>query len=273
MHRALGVALALVVLVVGSSGCTDDTRPAGPRIVAPPDGGGSSDASVACSGVDLTSDFANCGACGNACSAGEVCSASRCTAGGCPTGTTECGGSCVDTDTSATHCGACGNACGAGSSCVAGECACSGALERCGNTCVDTSSDEAHCGACGTVCGAGERCSAGSCVACGADVSFATDVQPIFTASCVGSCHGGARPSSDLDLTEGRAYAELVGVASTCTDRRPLVVPRDPDGSALYQKLVGTACSGQRMPIGRDELSTAQIATVRDWICGGARDD
>ncbi|UJR84356.1 MXAN_6577-like cysteine-rich protein [Sandaracinus amylolyticus] len=282
MIRAFAPGLALFVLVVGSSGCTDDTRPAGPRVIPPPDAGGALDGSASCTGgatscggqcVDLASDFSNCGACGNACNADEVCSGSRCLTGGCPSGTTSCGGSCVDTERSATHCGECGNTCVGGSSCMAGECTCGGGLELCDGSCVDTSTDTAHCGGCGNACGAGERCEGGSCVACGGDVSFARDVQPIFTASCVDGCHGSNRPSADLELTSGRAYGELVDVASTCTDARPLVAPGDPEGSALYQKLVGTACSGQRMPLGRGDLPAAQIALVRDWICAGAQND
>jgi cysteine-rich repeat protein len=56
------------------------------------------------------------------------------TGGGCPTGQTSCGGSCVDTQTSTAHCGACNNACGAGQSCVAGTCM---AMSFCGNGFVD----------------------------------------------------------------------------------------------------------------------------------------
>jgi mono/diheme cytochrome c family protein len=44
----------------------------------------------------------------------------------------------------------------------------------------------------------------------GTTVSFATDVQPIFNANCVG-CHGA---NGGLDLSAGNSYGNLVGVIS-----------------------------------------------------------
>jgi hypothetical protein len=55
--------------------------------------------------VNVTSDAANCGTCGNACGAGRMCSGGACA---CATGTTSCGGACVDLMTDSTNCGACG---------------------------------------------------------------------------------------------------------------------------------------------------------------------
>lgn len=278
----LGALLAAGVL---ASGCADASRPAGPRQGAAIDGGTSAtDAGDTSCGagltscgaecVDTASDVRNCGSCGNACAAGEVCSGSICLSGGCPGGTTDCSGSCIDTETSAAHCGGCGLACPSGSSCVAGECACGGGLSLCGGTCVDTSTDSASCGGCGNACGAGQQCSGGSCVACGEGISFAADVQPIFTANCTTGCHGGRVPSSGLDLSAGSAYEALVGVPSMCPDGRLLVAPGDAEASLLYQKVADVGgCGGSRMPLGRSPLSSEEIATIRGWICGGARDD
>ncbi|MEZ4394107.1 MAG: hypothetical protein R3A48_23795 [Polyangiales bacterium] len=56
---------------------------------------------------DTQSDRAHCGACGNACAAGQVCSGGRCVVS-CPAGQTDCAGSCRDTQTDRSHCGACG---------------------------------------------------------------------------------------------------------------------------------------------------------------------
>ena len=84
--------------------------------------------------VDLLATDAHCGACGNACGAGEIC----------------CNGSCVDLNADAQNCGACGNACAAGESC-------------CGGACADLTNDFNNCGACGNSCSAGEVCSQGSC--------------------------------------------------------------------------------------------------------------
>lgn len=262
-------------------GCAPDTAPLGPGRY---DGGlhsradaGCGENETSCGGtcIDLANDFRNCGMCGRSCNAGEVCHASSCLAGGCPDSTTDCGGSCIDTSSSPLHCGGCNISCPANAACNAGTCVCSGSLMRCGDACVDPRIDAAHCGSCDNACGVGESCQAGACRECGAGVSFAAHVQPIFTRSCVGNaCHGGMRPSSGLSLEAGRAYAELVNVASTCTDRRLLVAPRQPENSHLYQKIADVnICSGRRMPLSSGPLPANEITTIREWICGGARND
>ena len=81
--------------------------------------------------VDTATDVANCGACGTACAAGQVCSAGTC-ATTCQTGLTACGGSCRDLQTDAANCGACGTACTPGLYCIAGACGCPAELPECG---------------------------------------------------------------------------------------------------------------------------------------------
>jgi hypothetical protein len=76
--------------------------------------------STLCGGacVDLTAE-ANCGSCGNACLASEVC-----TNGACVTCSTLCGGACADLANDNLNCGSCGNACPPGESCGSGSCSC-----------------------------------------------------------------------------------------------------------------------------------------------------
>ncbi len=74
---------------------------------------------VAC--VDTTSDVTNCGNCGVACPAPQVCSASVCTSS-CAPGLTQCGQDCADLMTSVVSCGVCGQSCAPGQSCVSGSC-------------------------------------------------------------------------------------------------------------------------------------------------------
>ena len=121
---------------------------------------------AACSGacVSLQADANNCGACGKACSASEVCSAGACTS--CPANRTQCSEQCADLATDPFNCGACGNVCGTSQSCVAGACgSCDGTV--CANSCVELGTDRANCGACGHACAADQCCHAGSCSSAG----------------------------------------------------------------------------------------------------------
>ncbi|NUP08508.1 MAG: PE-PGRS family protein [Polyangiaceae bacterium] len=116
---------------------------------------------------------------------------------------------------------------------------------------------------------------------CGADlpvVSFAADVQPIFTSTCAKStCHAGTQPDGSLDLREGAAHAELTNVSTSgCSGDRTRIVPGDPDESYLFDKIRGVDLCGtsHRMPPSPNPmLSDEQIAIFEAWICAGAKDD
>jgi serine/threonine protein kinase len=119
--------------------------------------------------VNLASDAAHCGACGQVCSSGEACVAGTCGLQ-CTAGFVDCDGQCVNLANNATHCGVCGRACSSGQGCVTGACRlqCARGLVECGGTCVDVMSDPRHCGSCGSKCpgflGLGEgSCVKGSC--------------------------------------------------------------------------------------------------------------
>ncbi|WP_242392941.1 MXAN_6577-like cysteine-rich protein [Anaeromyxobacter oryzisoli] len=118
----------------------------------------------------VATDAANCGACGQACAAGEVCSAGFCR---CPDGRVDCNGSCVDVRSDPANCGACGTTCAAGDFCTTsatGATSCAGSCAvaeqtACGFACVDLQADAWNCGACGRTCGTNEHCKTGLCVA------------------------------------------------------------------------------------------------------------
>ncbi len=161
------------------------------------DGGGCG-AKTSCSGVcvDLATDAANCGGCGNACTGGEGCVAGKCVAP-CMNGQTMCGGKCVDLASDPAHCGDCKTACTNGLVCSAGQCQvnCDMPLVRCGQSCVDTTMDADHCGACDMACpplaNAARACVKGACVLAACNPGFA---------DCDGLAMNGCEVATDADL-------------------------------------------------------------------------
>jgi hypothetical protein len=185
---------------------------------------------TACSGtcIDTQTDNANCGGCGNACSAGQTCMAGVCT---CPMGQMTCSGACVDTQTDNANCGACGNACPVGQTCMAGACRvdCMAPRTICGmgagQTCVDTQTDNANCGSCGNACPAGQGCVSGACrcpmgsTACGMPamcVNTQTDTNNC--GACGNVCGAGQSCNAGVcTCPAGRTRCGM-GASSTCVN-------------------------------------------------------
>lgn len=176
--------------------------------------------------VDTTSDRANCGGCGKACSGVNTCISGVCRLEGgvppiattgtqsCGPGLTSCGGGCVDISSDPSNCGSCGNVCPAAqsgfvSACASGSCfferapaSCASGLASCGGDCVDTSSDPNHCGGCDTVCASGQICFNGACAtdnrcASGLTSCNGTCVNLTSDAGNCGAC-GNACPSGEI---------------------------------------------------------------------------
>jgi hypothetical protein len=163
MRKVLSL-LALVV-TIGSCGDTSPTNPCTTGLTS-------------CGGtcVDLDTDDANCGSCGNACTAGMVCDGAGACVASCEEGLTECDGSCVDTNTDDANCGSCGTACDAGMECDgAGTCvtACLPGDVLCESTCINPLNDSMFCGAtddcqgdnAGSACTGSAACTDSACVA------------------------------------------------------------------------------------------------------------
>lgn len=94
--------------------------------------------------------------------------------------------------------------------------------------------------------------------------------------SCVG-CHTdqGRTPASNLVLTEGRSYQQLVGRASIGKPGATLVIPGDPGNSYLVQKLErAPGIVGERMPRNSGPfLTEGQMLVIRRWIAEGAQNN
>jgi hypothetical protein len=93
----------------------------------------------------------------------------------------------------------------------------------------------------------------------------------VFTPSCaIAGCHGGGTVQQGLRLDPGFSAASLINVASTQDASLIRVIPGNPDGSLLVQKLEGTQTVGIRMPAFSPPLPQATIDVIRQWIRNGA---
>jgi len=101
-------------------------------------------------------------------------------------------------------------------------------------------------------------------------VSLFRQIQDnIFTPTCV-ECHAGTFAPVGLQLEDGIAFSQLVGVASFEVPELSRVAPGDPDNSYLVQKIEGTQAIGGQMPLGGPPLSQELMDLVRQWISDGA---
>ena len=137
------------------------------------------------------------------------------------------------------------------------------------------------CGACAlAIAGCDEKLSSITGPTPDLSPSFSSIQRTIFSASdsssrlaCVG-CHTdqGRVPASNLVLTDGRSYQQLVGRASVGKPGATLVIPGDPDNSYIVKKLERASdIVGERMPRNNGPfLTEGQMRVIRRWIAEGA---
>lgn len=154
-------------------------------------------------------------------------SVSSCSSDECPSGTTDCDGTCVALSGDVDHCGACGNSCASDQACISGTCMDTGStgcpvnLTDCSGTCVDTDADAANCGSCGNACTGGLVCSSGMCeVSC-----------PSSQTDCSGACFDTQNAAQHCGDCGNACEAGLVCVTGDCEATCP-----------TPQTLCGTAC-------------------------------
>jgi hypothetical protein len=135
---------------------------------------------------------------------------------------------------------------------------------------------------------------AAACAAAGCDEKLSSlagptpNLEPTFTSiqrdifestdsagrtACT-NCHTstGRTPAGALNLNHDAAYDQIVNVVARNKAGATRVIPGNPDGSYLLQKLIGTSgIFGNRMPNnGPPYLTDGQIQIIRRWIANGA---
>jgi hypothetical protein len=93
----------------------------------------------------------------------------------------------------------------------------------------------------------------------------------VFSVDCaVSGCHSGAGAPFGLQLNTGLAYGNLVNVASPRDASLIRVVPGNPKGSFIIQKITGKQTLGDQMPLGGPYLPQSTIDVICQWIANGA---
>jgi len=105
------------------------------------------------------------------------------------------------------------------------------------------------------------------------DPSFSQHIQPIFNNNCaLALCHVPDN-ITELDLSQGAAYAEIVNVDSGQDRSFKIVLPSDSTDSWLVMKIEGRHTLGLRMPPSADPLSDVRIQNIKNWVDRGAKDN
>ncbi len=93
-----------------------------------------------------------------------------------------------------------------------------------------------------------------------AQQNLAQQAFTIFEQHCL-DCHG-----------EFGSYADVLTIKHSNLIEDKSVIPRQPDTSEFYLRLLGDTDKGSQMPLGQDPLDDESIATIRRWIEAGAPD-
>lgn len=103
----------------------------------------------------------------------------------------------------------------------------------------------------------------------GTGVSYAAEVQPLFTSGCGGfGCHIG-EATNGVNLT---TYADVMASVGLQYGG-PIVVAGNGAGSPLVDKIGPNPTHGSRMPLTSEPFSATQINIIRTWIDEGAENN
>ena len=201
---------------------------------------------VMCNGTESCNEASDrCDSGTTTCGAGTVCDAGSDTCQlSCGGGTTQCGVTCVDTDSDPTNCGGCGTSCAGASStgvCVGGSCRylcdsgfgdCDAMTDGCE---TDLGSDRLNCGFCGNTCATG--CSAGVCS------DWVTSPAPVFIPGSTGCTILQDSGADQIDALD----SGLVAVLLRCGSALAMAVSND---------------NGRSFAAPRSFQSLPQVATI-----------
>jgi len=100
-------------------------------------------------------------------------------------------------------------------------------------------------------------------------VSYATQVNPIFQATCGGAlCHI-SQATNGVDLSTHDSALSSVGLVYGIN----VIEAGNATDSPIIDKISPSPENGSRMPLNAPTLSSEQIQTIRDWINQGAKDN
>lgn len=257
--------LGLAALLALASACSGDDGDVDAGIN--PDAGtlqcGSAETLCGTSCVDTDLDPRHCGACDNACAAGDLCTAGQCETS-CGAGLTECSGTCRDLMTDRNHCGGCNQACAAGEICMAGACeiSCGDGQIECASACVDPTENRSHCGGCGIACAADEICGPGGCTLLCASGLSECDGACRDTDSDRNHCGGCNQACSDGEVcTGGTCTLVCAGFADTECNGACTNLDTDPANCGAC----GTACGTGEVC---DTGTCTTLEACTETLCG-----
>lgn len=139
-----------------------------------------------------------------------------------------------------------------------------------------TGSATTGAGGSSTSSGTGAGVGLGGFACSGTPVGFAADVAPLIHDNCAGAegCH------QLIFKSPAGIYAFMGQMGTDCPDGRLIAKPGDPEHSYVIDKVTDhDLCNGSApMPkpfMGQPwiPLQKAQIQTIYDWICEGAKND
>jgi WD40 repeat protein len=98
------------------------------------------------------------------------------------------------------------------------------------------------------------------------EISFQRDVEPIFSRHCYG-CHQGAKQLGSYLMTD------FTALLSGGESEQVAIVPGNPRESYLLEQITPVDGHAEMPDEPFEPLSESEVATVRDWILQGAKND